>query len=76
MVVDFQHHYVPVELAKRRGLYSDKTRYLQEGDRRATTMHARLYDLDSLLDDMSEAGIDVSVLSCLLDGMPHWMSAV
>ena len=23
MVVDFQHHYVPVELAKKRGLYSD-----------------------------------------------------
>ena len=22
MVVDFQHHYVPVELAKKRGLYS------------------------------------------------------
>ena len=66
MVVDFQHHYVPVELAKRRGLYSDKTTYLQEGGRRATTMHARLYDLDLQLRDMSEAGIDVSVLSCLL----------
>jgi hypothetical protein len=45
MVVDFQHHYVPVELAKKRGLYSDKTTYLQEGGRRATTVHARLYDL-------------------------------
>ena len=29
-------------------------------------MHARLYDLDLQLKDMSEAGIDVSVLSCLL----------
>ena len=66
MVVDFQHHYVPVELAKRRGLYSDKTTYLQEGGRRATTMHARLYNLDLQLKDISEAGIDVSVLSCLL----------
>ena len=66
MVVDFQHHYVPVDLAKKRGLYSDKTTYLQEGGRRATTMHARLYDLDLQLKDMSEAGIDVSVLSCLL----------
>jgi aminocarboxymuconate-semialdehyde decarboxylase len=66
MVVDFQHHYVPVELAKKRGLYSDKTTYLQEGGRRATTMHARLYDLDLQLKDMREAGIDVSVLSCLL----------
>ena len=66
MVVDFQHHYVPVELAKNRGLYSDKTTYLQENGRRATTMHARLYDLELQLNDMAEAGIDVSVLSCLL----------
>ena len=66
MVVDFQHHYVPVELAKKRGLYSDKTTYLQEGGRRATTMHARLYDLELQLADMAEAGVDVSVLSCLL----------
>jgi len=66
MVVDFQHHYVPVELAKNRGLYSDKTTYLQENGRRATTMHTRLYDLELQLNDMAEAGIDVSVLSCLL----------
>jgi aminocarboxymuconate-semialdehyde decarboxylase len=66
MVVDFQHHYVPVELAKKRGLYSDKTTYLEEGGRRATTMHARLYDLELQLNDMAEAGVDVSVLSCLL----------
>src|SRR5918992_4620299 len=66
MVVDFQHHYVPVELAKKRGLYSEKTTYLHEGGRRATTMHARLYDLELQLRDMAEAGVDVSVLSCLL----------
>jgi aminocarboxymuconate-semialdehyde decarboxylase len=64
--VDFQHHYVPVELAKQRGLYSEQTTYLQEGGRRATTMHTRLYDLELQLKDMAEAGIDVSVLSCLL----------
>jgi hypothetical protein len=29
-------------------------------------MHARLFDLELQLKDMSEAGIDVSVLSCLL----------
>lgn len=66
MIIDFQHHYVPVELAKRRGLYSENTTYLQEGGRRATTLHRRLYDLDLQLRDMTEAGIDVSVLSCLL----------
>jgi predicted TIM-barrel fold metal-dependent hydrolase len=66
MVVDFQHHYVPVELAKRRGLYSEKTTFLKEGGLPATTMHTRLYDLDLQLSEMSEAGVDVSVLSCLL----------
>jgi len=68
MVIDFQHHYVPVELAKKRRLYSDmgEMTYLQEGGKRATTMHTRLYDLDLQLEEMEEAGIDMSVLSCLL----------
>ena len=67
MVIDFQHHYIPVELAKKRGLYSatGKT-MLQEGGLPATTMHQRLYDLDLQLDDMAQAGVDLSVLSCLL----------
>jgi predicted TIM-barrel fold metal-dependent hydrolase len=67
MVVDFQHHYIPVELAKRRGLYSENgNTMLKEGGVPATTMHRRLYDLDLQLQDMDEAGVDVSVLSCLL----------
>ena len=39
---------------------------LEEGGLPATTMHRRLYDLDLQLDDMAQAGIDLSVLSCLL----------
>ena len=67
MVIDFQHHYIPVELAKKRGLYSETGRtMLQEGGLPATTMHQRLYDLDLQLDDMAQAGVDLSVLSCLL----------
>ena len=67
MVVDFQHHYIPVELAKKRGLYSETGRtMLQEGGLPATTMHQSLYDLDLQLCDMDQAGVDVSVLSCLL----------
>lgn len=38
----------------------------QEGGLPATTMHQRLYDLDLQLDDMAQAGVDLSVLSCLL----------
>ena len=67
MVIDFQHHYIPVELAKRRGLYSETGKtLLQEGGLPATTMHRRLYDLDLQLEDMDQGGVDISVLSCLL----------
>ena len=67
MVIDFQHHYIPVELAKKRGLYSETGKtLLQEGGLPATTMHRRLYDLDLQLEDMEQGGVDISVLSCLL----------
>jgi predicted TIM-barrel fold metal-dependent hydrolase len=67
MVIDFQHHYIPVQLAKKRGLYSESgMTMLEEGGLPATTMHQRLYDLDLQLDDMAQAGVDLSVLSCLL----------
>jgi predicted TIM-barrel fold metal-dependent hydrolase len=67
MVIDFQHHYIPVELAKKRGLYSETGHMmLQEGGLRATTMHPRLYDLNLQVEDMAQAGVDISVLSCLL----------
>ena len=66
MVVDFQRHFIPVDLAKKRGLYSEKTTFKKEGGLPAITMHARLYDLDLQLREMDEAGVDVSVLSCLL----------
>jgi len=67
MVIDFQHHYIPVELAKKRGLYSETSNtMLTEGGLPATTMHRRLYDLELQLEDMDEAGVDISVLSCLL----------
>jgi aminocarboxymuconate-semialdehyde decarboxylase len=67
MVIDFQHHYIPVELAKRRGLYSETgNTMLTEGGLPATTMHRRLYDLELQLEDMDQAEIDIAVLSCLL----------
>ena len=47
MVIDFQHHYIPVELAKKRGLYSaTEQTMLQEGGLPASNMHQRLYDLE------------------------------
>jgi hypothetical protein len=39
---------------------------LKEGGLPATTMHRRRYDLDLQLEDMDQAGVGISVLSCLL----------
>ncbi|MBI2232242.1 MAG: amidohydrolase [Deltaproteobacteria bacterium] len=67
MVIDFQRHYIPVELAKKRGFYAgDQNSMLREGGLPSTTAHRRLYDLDLQLSEMNEAGVEVSVLSCLL----------
>ncbi|MGH7926429.1 MAG: amidohydrolase family protein, partial [Candidatus Binatia bacterium] len=68
MVIDFQHHYIPAELAKRRGLYSETDNSLlkEGGPTRSPTMHRRLYDLELQLRDMDQAGVDIAVLSCLL----------
>lgn len=66
MVIDFQHHYVPEDLARKKGLYSDKLAFAKEGDIPRMTMHSKLYDPEVQLRDMAEAGVDVSVLSCLL----------
>jgi predicted TIM-barrel fold metal-dependent hydrolase len=66
MIVDFQHHYVPMDLAKKRGLYSEKVVFASDGSVPSLTMHSKLYDPEAQLKDMDEADVDVSVLSCLL----------
>ena len=66
MVVDFQHHYVPEELARKKGLYSDEVAVATEDGVPRMTLHAKLYDAEAQLRDMDEAGVDVSVVSCHL----------
>ena len=66
MVVDFQHHYVPAELAHRKGLYSDTVAVATEGGVPRMTLHSKLFDAEAQLRDMDEAGVDVSVVSCHL----------
>lgn len=66
MIVDFQHHYVPIDLAKKKGLYSEKVVFASDGAVPSLTMHSKLYDPEAQLKDMDEAGVNVSVLSCLL----------
>ncbi|MEX0803562.1 MAG: amidohydrolase family protein [Candidatus Binatia bacterium] len=66
MIIDFERHYVPEELARKRGLYSETTSFTKDGTMPRLTMHSKLYDAEGQLRDMDEAGIDTSVLSCLL----------
>jgi len=66
MVVDFHHHLVPEELARSKGLYSSEVTFLKEGGVPRITMHSKLCDVQVQLNDMDQAGIETSVLSCHL----------
>jgi len=64
MIIDFQHHYVPEALVRQKGLYTDKVAFLEKEGLRQVTVHPKLYDYKAQLEDMEQAGVDVSVLSC------------
>ncbi len=66
MIVDFQHHFVPAELAARKGFAPGERRNLIEGGIPKFTLHDKLYDIDGQIRDMDVAGIDLAVLTCNL----------
>lgn len=66
MIVDFQHHFVPLEIAERRGFKAGERRNLMEGGVPTFTLHGKLYDIEEQLRDLDVAGIDLAVLSCNL----------
>lgn len=63
MIIDFEHHYIPVELAERAGMKIDSKAPVRQGD---AAIHAQLFDLAAQIRDMDRAGIDVAVQSCIL----------
>ena len=63
MIVDFQHHYIPEKLLRKKGLYSEKVTFVEEEGLRRVTVHPKLFDYMDQLQDMDQAGVDVSVLS-------------
>ena len=65
-VFDFQHHFVPRELAERRGGGKGVRYDLMQGGMQKVTLHGKLYDPEEQLRDMDEAGIDVAALSCVI----------
>jgi predicted TIM-barrel fold metal-dependent hydrolase len=66
MIIDFQHHYVPYELAQRHGATGRGRLEVRDGAAPKATLHGKLYDLETQLADMDEMGIDVAVLSCFI----------
>lgn len=66
MIVDFQHHYVPYELATRHGVADRGRVEVREGAAPKVTLHGKLYDLEAQIADMDQMGIDVAVLSCVI----------
>ncbi|HMA79908.1 MAG TPA: hypothetical protein VKR81_03425, partial [Candidatus Binatia bacterium] len=63
MIIDFEHHYIPVELAERMGMKSDSKVAVRQGD---AAIHSQLFDLEAQIRDMDRAGIDIAVQSCIL----------
>ncbi|MEI9477491.1 MAG: amidohydrolase family protein [Deltaproteobacteria bacterium] len=66
MIVDFEHHYMPEKLARKKGFISDKVTYVENKGIRSVTVHSKLYDIGAQLGDMDEAGVDILVLSCVV----------
>ena len=66
MVVDFEHHYIPVELARRMGINTKNRTIVEEGGVPKANLHSQLFDLDAQIQDMDRAGLNVAVLSCIL----------
>jgi len=66
MVVDFEHHYIPVELARRMGINTETGTIVEEDGFAKANVHAQLFNLDAQIQDMNRAGIDVAVQTCIL----------
>jgi len=66
MIIDFQHHFLPLELAARHGFKPGDSGNLMEGGVPKLTVHQKLYDMEAQILDMDVAGIDMAVLTCNL----------
>ncbi|HEU4341773.1 MAG TPA: amidohydrolase family protein, partial [Candidatus Binatia bacterium] len=65
-VVDFEHHYIPVELARRMGINTESTIIVDERGVAKANVHSQLFNLEAQIQDMDRAGIDVAVQTCIL----------
>jgi len=66
MIIDYQHHFLPLSIAERKGFKPGQKGNLTEGGIPKLTVHPRLYDMEHQLREMDSVGVDFSVLSCNL----------
>jgi predicted TIM-barrel fold metal-dependent hydrolase len=66
MVIDFEHHYIPIELARRMGINTETKTIVEEDGMAKANVHSQLFDLDAQIHDMDRAGIDVAVQTSIL----------
>ena len=64
MVIDFQHHFIPLHLAERHGARKGEKVVITEEGVAKFTLHDRVYDLEAQVRDMELAGLDIALLSC------------
>ena len=66
MVIDFEHHYVPMRLARRMGINTETRTIVEEDGVPKANIHGQLFNLEAQIQDMDRAGIDVAVQTCIL----------
>src|SRR3989304_3238861 len=67
MIIDWQHHFSPEAIFKKRGGTPGQA-FIQDG-KVGMHLYPEVYQIDSHLKFMDEAGIDLSVLSATLDSI-------
>ena len=63
MIVDFQHHFTPLELFPE-GFGGESRTFFDSNGVPSYSFHSLLFDLDAHIEMMDAAGIDLAMLSC------------
>ena len=66
MVIDFEHHYIPSELARRMGINTETRTIVEEDGVPKANVHGQLFNLAAQIEDMNRVGIDIAVQTCIL----------
>lgn len=66
MVIDFEHHYIPSELARRMEINTETRTVVEEDGVPKANVHGQLFNLAAQIEDMNRVGIDIAVQTCIL----------